>query len=148
MDKTQKILRVIDANFNRSKEGLRVVEDVLRFVLENEPLRKKTRRLRHRLDTLSQSATIEKAIKHRNASNDLGRKVDKFEMKRARANDVLYANMQRVKESTRVLEEFFKLVEPKQVALIKSIRYDIYTLEKTILMHPCYRRPVYRKKIN
>jgi thiamine-phosphate pyrophosphorylase len=132
MSKIKKILRVIDANFNRSKEGLRVVEDVFRFVLENESLRKKARRIRHQLNGLCRSATLKKAIKQRDARNDLGKAADALEMKRRTTSDVLYVNIQRVKESTRVLEEFFKLIEPKQVRLIKSIRYELYTLEKTI----------------
>jgi len=134
MNKLTKILRVLDVNFNRSKEGLRVVEDIFRFVLENELLRKKTRRLRHKLNGLSHSQTLKKAIRHRDADNDLGKGIDVLEMKRATIADVLYVNMQRVKESTRVLEEFFKLTEPKLVRLIKSIRYDLYTLEKAISM--------------
>lgn len=133
MNRTTKILRVIDVNFNRSKEGLRVVEDVFRFVLENEVLRKKVRRLRHRLNSLGRSATLKKAIKYRDARNDLGKATDTLEMQRRTISDILYVNIQRLKESTRVLEEFLKLTEPKQVNLIKSIRYSLYTLEKEIL---------------
>lgn len=132
MNQTKKILRAIDANFNRSKEGLRVVEDVFRFVLENELLRKKTRHIRHSLNILCRSQTLKKAIEQRDARNDLGRACDALEMKRRTSRDVLYVNIQRVKESTRVLEELFKLLEPKQVRFIKTIRYELYSLEKTI----------------
>lgn len=129
----KQILRVIDVNFNRSKEGLRVVEDVFRFILENETLRKRTRRLRHALNNACRSRIIKTAITYRDARGDLGKATDDFEMKRTTISDILFGNMQRVKESTRVLEEFFKLIEPKQTPHIKSIRYRLYTLEQDII---------------
>jgi len=128
-----KVLRVIDVNFNRSKEGLRVIEDIFRFVLENDSLRKKTRSLRHELDCLTKEKVLKKAILSREAGSDIGRKFDVLESKRHNPNNILYVNFQRVKESLRVLEEFFKLVAISKVALVKSIRYEIYTLEKKVL---------------
>jgi len=50
MIKESDIYRVIDVNFNRSKEGLRVTEEFFRFVVKDENLREKLRRLRHKLD--------------------------------------------------------------------------------------------------
>ena len=128
-----KALRVIDVNFNRSKEGLRVIEDIFRFVLENDPLRKKTRNLRHKLDHLAKEKVLKSAILSRKANSDIGRKLDALESKRHSPNNILYVNFQRVKESLRVLEEFFKLVPTSKVTLIKTIRYEVYSLEKKVL---------------
>ena len=127
------ISRVIDANFNRSKEGLRVVEDILRFILENDTLRKKVRRLRHGLDEISKEKILKESILSRDAGSDIGRETDHLEIKRDNVNSLLYINLQRVKESLRVLEEFFKLIIPKKVSKIKTFRYEIYTLEKKII---------------
>ena len=44
-------LRTIDANFNRAVEGLRVIEDHARFVLNDEFLAAGCKRLRHDLTT-------------------------------------------------------------------------------------------------
>ena len=126
-------LRVIDANFNRCKEGLRVVEDIFRFILKQDSLRKILRRLRHSLDKVAQEEILKKAILSRNSKKDPGKECDSLEIKRKDVNSLLYINLQRVKESLRVLEEFFKLIIPRRVPKIKKIRYEIYELEKKIL---------------
>ncbi len=121
---------MVDANFNRAKEGLRVVEDIFRFCLADNNLRKKIRKVRHALDSVVQEKVLKRAILSRDSRQDLGRKVDYLEFKRKDTVDTLYINFQRVKESLRVLEEFFKLILPGQVAKIKKVRYEIYTIEK------------------
>jgi len=131
MDK-KGLLRVLDANFNRSKEALRVVEDIFRFVSENDALRKKTRHLRHSLDEITKNKLFLEAVSSRNSVYDLGKKTDVLELNRETSRDILYANLQRAKESVRVLEEFFKIISPHQVKLLKKIRYDIYSLEKNV----------------
>lgn len=126
------VLRIIDANFNRCKEGLRVVEDIFRFILEDNNLRKSLRQIRHSLDKIAKEI-IKTAILSRSSQKDLGKKCDRLEMKRKNVNSLLYINLQRVKEALRVLEEFSKLSLPHQVSKIKRIRYKIYELEKTII---------------
>ena len=69
------ILRVIDANFNRCKEGLRVVEDIFRFILKQDSLRKILRKLRHCLDEITQEEILKKAILSRNSKKTLARSV-------------------------------------------------------------------------
>lgn len=128
------MLRALDANFNRCKEGLRVSEDIFRFIIENDSLRKKIRRLRHALDIIAQEKVIKCAIKSRNSGIDLGRRVDDFELTRKNSVDILYINLQRAKESLRVIEEFFKILLPKRVTHIKKIRYQLYTVEKDIYL--------------
>jgi len=126
------LLRVLDANFNRSKEALRVIEDIFRFVSENDTLRKKARHLRHSLDKITKNKLFLEAVSSRNSVYDLGKKTDVLELNRETSRDILYANLQRAKESVRVLEEFFKIISPHRVKLLKKIRYDIYSLEKNV----------------
>ena len=128
------VLRVIDANFNRCKEGLRVAEDIFRFVLCDDSLRRKMRSIRHRLDDLAFDKTIKNAISCRDSKRDIGRNFDNLEGKRESVKDILYINLQRAKESLRVLEEFFKLIDKQKASTIKKVRYQIYTLEKQILL--------------
>jgi len=54
------VLRVIDANFNRCKEGLRVVEDIFRFIIKQNALRENLRKLRHALDKIAQEKLLNK----------------------------------------------------------------------------------------
>ena len=141
------VLRVIDANFNRCKEGLRVAEDIFRFVLKQDELRKALRKLRHCLGKIAQEKILKQAILSRNSKKDIGKECDVLEMKRKDVNSLLYVNLQRIKESLRVLEEFFKLIIPQRVPKIKKIRYEIYELEKKILKKwPPLRNP--RQKSN
>jgi thiamine-phosphate pyrophosphorylase len=126
-------LRVIDVNFNRAKEGLRVCEDILRFIFEDNTLRKEFRKHRHSLDAIAASKIAKDAVKSRNSLNDLGGSTDKLEIKKENVRDLLYANIQRVKESLRVLEEFFKILTSGDVPKVKKMRYQIYELEKKIL---------------
>lgn len=128
------ILRVIDVNLNRAKEGLRVVEDILRFIYQQDTLRKKIRTLRHGLDLIACDKIAKQAIIERDAKNDLGKRLDSLESNRNSVTDILYSNLQRVKESLRVLEEFLKLTTPAKTAAIKNLRYKLYTLEKSILL--------------
>lgn len=140
MDK--KLLRVVDANFNRCKEGLRVVEDIFRFVLCNDPIRKKLRTMRHSLDTIANEKVLREAITTRDSRYDLGKHTDSLEIKRKDILDILYINLQRAKESLRVLEEFFKIIAVHRAKQIKKLRYEIYSLEKKIMLRwPPVRNP-------
>ncbi len=123
-------LRVIDANFNRAKEGLRVAEDIFRFVFEEDSLRKKARSLRHSLDIIAGEKIFKTAILSRGLGKDIGKSFDSLEAKRKNCPQILYINLQRVKESLRVLEEFFKIFLPSKVSEIKKIRYRVYSLEE------------------
>ncbi|MFA6280954.1 MAG: thiamine-phosphate pyrophosphorylase [Candidatus Omnitrophota bacterium] len=126
----KRILRIVDANFNRLKEALRVVEDIFRFIYEDDKLRKKTRELRHVLDVLLAEKIFNEAILERNSIGDLGKKVDVLELNKKDLSDILFANLQRAKESSRVLEEILKITFSAKVSVLKKVRYDIYDLEK------------------
>ncbi|MDD4294998.1 MAG: thiamine-phosphate pyrophosphorylase [Candidatus Omnitrophica bacterium] len=127
------LLSIIDANFNRCKEGMRVVEDLFRFLYRDDLVRRDIRKLRHALDDISKSKIIKNAIMTRNSRYDLGRATDNLEMSRANVADIFFSNLQRAKESLRVLEECFKIVDVTKVDLLKKARYDTYTFEKKVL---------------
>ena len=126
----QKLTRIVDANFNRAKEGLRVCEDVCRYALD---LKKETRQLkdmRHALTRIIEPLGIKGLLASRDIEGDIGRKSTKSEFKRADINAVFYANAQRVKESTRVLEEITKLINPRCAQSLKELRYQFYAIEQ------------------
>lgn len=127
------ILCVIDANYNRAKEGFRVVEDIIRFIKIDKPLMYRIKRLRHALTASLSGEMVRGAIAQRDSPRDIGKAVDYLEMSRSSVQDILSANLQRIKESLRVLEEFSKLIDCTRVPKIKKLRYQTYELEKTII---------------
>lgn len=130
--KTDKIFRVIDANFNRAKEGLRVCEDVARFVLDEEKNARDYKDVRHALSEACLKVIKSQGIGARSIETDVGRATTPAELKRKSVNDIFYANSQRAKESVRVLEEFLKLVDAREALRVKKIRYQIYALERKV----------------
>ena len=132
--KGKSIDRIIDANINRAKEGLRVCEDITRFILDNREFSLKLKKIRHRVSELSlYLAPRARLFEGRNSIKDVGRFIKADELKRKGVRDIFFANMQRVKESIRVLEEFAKLGNLKAALGFKDIRYKIYDIEKKVL---------------
>lgn len=125
--------RLIDANFNRAKEGLRVCEDVCRFVWDAKQPTRNYKDIRHELTSIISSMKIAKIIQARDIAGDVGRASTAAEFRRQGVRDIFYANSQRVKESVRVLEEFAKLKNKRSSQDLKRLRYRIYALEKNAL---------------
>ena len=132
MEIDTKIYRIIDANFNRAKEGLRVCEDVCRFILDQQDLTGKYKTVRHQLSDIVCSLKIKTFIESRNIEGDVGKKSSVTEFCREDMEDIFFANSQRSKESVRVLEEFFKLVSNERAQELKTLRYEIYAIEKKV----------------
>ena len=124
---------MIDANANRAKEGLRVLEDIVRFIADEKKLTADFKGIRHLLTRcLAANAAIRplSIIKQRQVRRDVGKATTVSEAKRKNVTEVFLANAQRVKESLRVLEEFFKLYDKKISVRLKAARYKMYALEK------------------
>ncbi len=126
---TTKIERLIDANYNRLKEALRLLEDTQRFVFDNRDLSYAFKELRHSLKALYSP----KRVEYRDIINDVSKGSTASEMQRERLSDLIEANFARAFESSRVLEEAFKLTNPNNSATAKEIRYKLYNLHKTVL---------------
>ncbi|MFA5060455.1 MAG: thiamine-phosphate pyrophosphorylase [Candidatus Omnitrophota bacterium] len=133
MIKTDAVHRLIDANFNRAKEGLRVCEDVCRFVLNDGKLSGAYKTLRHQLSGALSLLGIKLMINARDIEGDVGKKTFSSELKRKNIQDIFYANSQRAKESLRVLEEFAKLKRSRSAQDLKKIRYSIYAIERKVV---------------
>ncbi len=122
--------RIIDANFNRAKEGLRVCEDVSRFILDDQALTSSYKSVRHQLTDAAVLLGLKGMVSSRDVAGDVGRPTTLSESKRDNVEDIFYANTQRVKESLRVLEEFAKLKSAALAERFKLLRYKVYELEK------------------
>ncbi|MDN5055618.1 thiamine-phosphate pyrophosphorylase [Aliarcobacter butzleri] len=118
-------LRLIDANLNRLREGIRVVEDIFRYIYNNKEVATKLKNLRH----LARTESYYELLKTRDVKNDVLRESIKSEQNRDNLNSILIANFKRAQESARVLEEFTKLTSIKDSENFKYIRYELYNLE-------------------
>ena len=124
------LFRVIDANLNRLKEGIRVVEDIMRYRDNNKNLSKKLKELRHKARI---NETLELLV-HRDSINDVLRPSTSSELNRTDITSIITANFKRAQESSRVLEELFKLHSAEYSENFKYIRYELYNLEKEIVL--------------
>ena len=130
-----KIGRLIDANFNRAREGIRVIEDIIRFLMDDQELLVEIKNLRLELGKIN-SVLDEQLhlITHRDTINDVGTEITpKAEQERADIKSLLIANFKRVQESLRVLEETLKLFNIEASQKCKAFRYRAYELEHQIM---------------
>jgi thiamine-phosphate pyrophosphorylase len=135
---------MIDANLNRSSEGLRVLEDVARFLLNDAELSQRLRSLRHDLARETKSLCV-RLLSHRNSEHDVGHpyfispRERKLNMKTTSLQgllDLVTANAKRVEESLRVVEELAKLPELSSMlnsASFEQSRFTLYTLERDLI---------------
>ncbi|HON39561.1 MAG: thiamine phosphate synthase [Desulfomonilia bacterium] len=131
----REVLRLIDANLNRVTEGLRVVEDVFRYVRNDAPMQQRLKRMRHRISAQADPAPL---VSSRDAAGDVGFAAKgSLENRRSSIRDVIRSNMKRAQEGLRVLEELMKIDSPDRAALMKELRYECYQLERD--MERAYR---------
>ncbi len=126
---TDNNLRLIDANLNRLREGIRVVEDIFRYIFNDKDTSTKLKNLRH----LARISDYNKLLNSRDVKNDVLRESIKSEQNRDNLNSILIANFKRAQESSRVLEEFTKLTSIKDSENFKYIRYELYNLETVLI---------------
>jgi thiamine-phosphate pyrophosphorylase len=124
------LYRVIDANLNRLKEGIRVVEDIMRYRDNNKELSSKLKSLRHKA-RINETKNL---LQNRDSINDVLRSSTKSEQNRSDVISIIAANFKRAEESSRVLEEIYKLENIEYSENFKYIRYELYNLEKEILL--------------
>jgi thiamine-phosphate pyrophosphorylase len=129
-----RLLRLLDANFNRSREALRVLEDYARFVLDHEHLCRLLKSLRH--DFQSATASLQaRAIASRDTAGDVGTGITtQTELQRESAASVVTAAGKRLTEALRTIEEYLKTDHGATARTIEQIRYRTYEVEKLILL--------------
>lgn len=123
----KRIFRLLDANLNRCREGLRVLEDTARFIFGDAAFFRSFRRERHKLDLLTRRLYPE-LVHARDSRQDEGRTIK--EGGRLDAVSLVFANFRRCEESLRALEEYGKLFSARAGSEFKEIRFAVYQLEK------------------
>jgi thiamine-phosphate pyrophosphorylase len=132
---TKNIYRILDANLNRAREGVRVVEEVARLYFDDAALSSKLKKLRHDLTQIARKSFDErKLLSFRDSEGDVGAdSMGSLEKKRADLNSIVRANLRRSQEAARVLEEFGKLIDPNSAKSFKKMRFKLYALEQEML---------------
>src|SRR5262249_14416748 len=105
------VARVLDAASNRAREALRVLEDYCRFCLDDAFLSGELKRLRHDLAETLGNISAGLLLEARETLRDVGTSISTAaEQERHRLSDIVQANLKRLQEALRSLEEFGKLL--------------------------------------
>jgi thiamine-phosphate pyrophosphorylase len=127
------ILRALDAAANRAREGLRVVEDFVRFAWDDRFLMQQLKELRHDLAAAMARLPAEGLLACRDTPGDVGTQVStSTETHRTDEAAVVAANFKRVEEALRSLEEFAKTLDASLALRLEQLRYRAYTLERAV----------------
>jgi thiamine-phosphate pyrophosphorylase len=122
-----RVWRVIDANANRAAEALRTLEDVARLVYEDAQAAQRLKELRHELAAALKLLDREQRLAARSTERDAGTQhTAEPEKGRSDVTGIVRAEVERVGQALRALEEFSKLLEPQASEQVKQLRYRAY----------------------
>ncbi len=128
-------LRLVDANLNRATEGLRVLEDLARFVLDEVEICAAYKTLRHQLTFEVDAITGPERYRARDVDGDVGTEVTTVtEGVRTDLSAIAKAAASRLEQSLRCLEECAKLASSTIGARIEQIRYQAYQVNAQLLL--------------
>ena len=129
----QPVARILDANANRAREALRVLEDTARFVFDDLPLCSELKTLRHDLQAALGTLRPGWLEANRDAAGDVGAAVTApGEQERAGLGDIVTAAGKRLGEALRVIEEAAKTIDPSMARQVEMIRYRLYDAESAL----------------
>ncbi|MHC4294001.1 MAG: thiamine phosphate synthase [Planctomycetota bacterium] len=130
----REVYRILDANFNRAREALRVAEDCGRFALNDVAITAMAKNLRSDLKEVYETLPVSEFITSRDTRGDIGTEITSpTEPTRKGLPDVAQAACKRLTEALRTIEEYGKFVAPAQTLRIERMRYDAYTLEQRLI---------------
>jgi thiamine-phosphate pyrophosphorylase len=122
--------RILDANANRAREALRVMEDAARFALNDAKLSAQLKAIRHDLRAALGGLPPGWLEANRDTAGDVGTAVTTpAERERTSLGDVAIAAGKRLGEALRVIEEVGKTIDPALAQQVEELRYRFYDLE-------------------
>ena len=128
-----KTMRIIDANLNRIGEGLRLLEDLARLILNDATLSQQLKTMRHGILEKDWSFN-QQLLQARDSEGDVGINIEAPEGEKRELTTMVVANSRRVQESLRTIEELAKLPDVKlDPDKFKQARFDLYTIEQNLL---------------
>jgi thiamine-phosphate pyrophosphorylase len=127
--------RILDACANRAREAIRVLEDYTRFALDDAFLSRAFKELRHGLAEVLGLLPPVALLSARETQIDVGTQISTpREQSRFSLAEVVQANLKRLQEALRSLEEYGKLYGPDVGRRLEELRYRSYTLERAALL--------------
>jgi thiamine-phosphate pyrophosphorylase len=127
--------RILDASANRAREAARVLEDFVRFSLNDAFLSRQLKQLRHDLAEALDRLPPVVLIAARDTLADVGVGISTSrEQSRHVLRDVVQANVKRLQEALRSLEEYGKLFAPHLGERLQALRYQSYTFERALIL--------------
>ncbi len=121
------VYRILDASANRAGEGLRTMEEIARFVLDDSKLTSEFKSQRHDLTVALKAISRVSLLEARNTGEDVGTEITGTgEYLRVDLADVVAAAAARTQQSFRVLEEYTKTIDPSISADLEQVRYRCY----------------------
>jgi thiamine-phosphate pyrophosphorylase len=127
--------RVVDANLNRAREALRVLEDYCRFVLNDRMLTEEVKGMRHELAEAATGPPASRLLAARDTPGDVGKVVTSGgEYERTSPAQVAVVNLKRLQEALRSAEEYGKVFGEGFGRRVEAIRYRAYTLERAVVL--------------
>ncbi|WP_432797412.1 thiamine phosphate synthase [Poriferisphaera sp. WC338] len=131
------VKRIIDANANRVREALRVMEESARFLLGDAKLCEQIKSLRH--DFAASISQIDGLEANRDTTGDVGTQIKTVrEYERESADEVVIAASKRLSEALRAIEEYSKVLGDNEGAKLPSeieqLRYRGYAIEQKLNM--------------
>lgn len=131
------VYRILDANLDRAREGLRIIEEWCRFGLNHAQFTDECKQLRQELGQWHRDE-IRAA---RDTPNDPGTELTHpHEQQRSNITELLRSNFCRTQEALRVLEEYGKLYSEPMGIACKQMRYRVYTLESNLTGHQRHQK--------
>jgi thiamine-phosphate pyrophosphorylase len=125
--------RILDANANRAREALRVMEDAARFALNDADLCAQLKAIRHDLRAALGDLAPGRLEANRDTAGDVGTSVSTpAERERAGLADVAIAAGKRFGEALRVIEEVGKTFDSRLAREVESLRYRFYDAEAAL----------------
>jgi len=135
---TDVLYRIIDANFNRGREALRVMEEYCRFGLNNPTLSAQAKQCRHQLCQSMKGIDPQKRLLNRDVDGDVGRELKvEGQLQRQSLEDCFTAAAKRASEALRALAESIQTIDPAISTMMEKIRFEVYALEKKIALFAC-----------
>ena len=129
-----RLLRILDANLNRAREGLRVCEDVARLGYDDPALTERLKRARHGVTAAGRRLPVpwHLLLAARGSDRDVGCPTGQLgPHRRGTVRTLFIVNMQRAKEALRVLEEGCRLIAPSVSRSFARLRFRLYAIEAT-----------------
>jgi thiamine-phosphate pyrophosphorylase len=129
------ILRILDANGNRGREALRVMEEAARFALDDVALSRELKSMRHAFRAALDALPTADPIASRDTPGDVGTSISTpSEGERQSVRDVASAAGKRLSEALRALEEYAKTIDPAVAARLEQLRYRGYEVERRLAL--------------